>query len=189
MATNCWLNKVIYGLALPFTEKKIPFGSPRRGDIIVFKNPGEPSVDFVKRLVGLPGDTIRLRGMDLFINGLPVERRLIGETRTEDGMGELYWEKLGEAEHRVIYHPRRAPHQNYDPRLATRYDFCRLDEGYLECIIPEGQYFFMGDNRDNSNDSRFWGFVPESHLRGKASLVHFAWPPSQWRERIGTVLR
>lgn len=183
------VNKLIYGLNLPFTEKKIPLGKPERGDIVVFQNPADPKVDFVKRLVGLPGDTIRLRGMDLIINGRLVERRLLGPTETEDGQADLYLEKLGETEHHALYNRYPGPHQNYDPTLARRYDFCRLDEGYLECEVPDGQYFFMGDNRDNSNDSRFWGFVPESHLRGKATFVHFSWPPAQWLARIGTVLK
>jgi len=183
------VNKLIYGLKIPFTADRVPISKPQRGEIIVFQYPGDPDTDFIKRLVGLPGDTIKLRRDELIINGEPVTKTMIKAIHTGEGLAVLYSEQLGEVEHDVWYGV--GYHANYNPALARQYDCCRTDgdaDPYLVCDIPEGMYFFMGDNRDRSNDSRFWGLVPKHYLRGKATFVHFAWPPRQWR-RIGTVLR
>jgi len=186
------VNKFAYGLRVPFSGKKIFASSPKRGDIIVFRNPHGEGEDFVKRLIGLPGDVVQVRGDELIVNNEAVPRDHRESIAVDDGFGgrrsrELYTEHLGDKAHATLYGSGAGDHLNYNPRLAEG-SACRVNDGYLTCLVPEGKYFFMGDNRDNSNDSRFWGFVPEDHLRGKALVVHFAWPPQNWK-RIGTVLR
>lgn len=173
------VNKYSYGLRLPVTDTKIlEVGSPAHGDIAVFRYPDDPSVDYIKRIVGLPGDHIRYEDKTLYINGVRVEQRLVGEyTGIGTGLGmsgaSLRTEKLGEVEHEILVQSRR-----------------RIAEG--EFVVPEGHYFAMGDNRDNSNDSRFWGPVPEDHLVGRAFMIWMSWDSARggvnW-SRIGTRLK
>ncbi len=153
------VNKFAYGLRLPVVEKKVvDLGAPRHGDVVVFRYPPQPSVDYIKRVVGLPGDRITYRNKRLFLNGEPV---LIAPYQVENGVnsGEgnddgmlQFLETIGTAEH---------PIQIMRDRPAI--------DG--EVIVPPGHYFVMGDNRDNSMDSRMWGFVPDENLLGKAFLI------------------
>lgn len=151
-----FVSKYAYGLKLPVVNTRIvPIGEPQRGDVVVFRLPSDPAVNYIKRLVGLPGDRISVINDQLFINGerIAVEFNAIYEAEDYRG-AQLGTEKLGEAVHEVMYIPGRAAA-----------DF--------EDIVPAGHYFFMGDNRDNSRDSRFpeVGFVPEDHLVGKAVRI------------------
>jgi len=151
------VNKYAYGLRLPVAHTKIlPLGEPRRGDVIVFRYPVDPSVNFIKRLIGLPGDTISYRNKKLFVNGEPVSAQDQGRfTRDEvkcstprsDAM--RLRETIGEVEHDILLH------DNSGGRNG-------------QWVVPEGHYFVMGDNRDRSNDGREWGFVPEENLMGRA---------------------
>jgi signal peptidase I len=152
------VNKYAYGLRLPVTNTKfVPIGEPERGDVVVFRYPVDERVNFIKRLVGLPGDTITYRAKQLFINGEAVALEPEGNFTSGDvkcstprANAYRYAEQLGEARHDVLIHQgenRRPPR---------------------EWVVPEGHYFVMGDNRDRSNDSREWGFVPEHNLMGRA---------------------
>lgn len=183
------VNKFLYGIKFPFIDKKIPLTKPQRGDIIVFKYPIEPDKDYIKRIMGVPGDTIKVKFDTIVVNGEKVPCELQGERRyreSEDGRpteytSVLYIETVNGKKHDVLYSAGNQ-HQNYSPELARKYNFCKMNpdgEGYLVCEIPEGLYFCMGDNRDKSNDSRFWGFVPEQNIKGKAWRIYFSWPPGQ----------
>lgn len=172
------VNKFSYGLRLPVTDTKIiGVGSPQRGDIMVFRFPQDPSVDYIKRVIGLPGDRIRYQDKTLYINGEKIEQQYRGEyTGVGAGLGmsgaSLRTEKLGDEEHEILVQSRH-----------------RIAEG--EWVVPEGHYFAMGDNRDNSNDSRFWGPVPERNLVGRAFMIWMSWDSASssvnW-SRIGTKL-
>ena len=169
------VNKFIYGVAIPFTNIRLPVSRPRRGDIVVFKFPEDQTKDYIKRVIGVPGDRIDVRGDELLVNGTPLPKQPDGEFRFEDPKGfdhvsELYDESLDGRRHLVLY------------------DKTSLRPGEVSRTVPPDSYFCMGDNRDHSNDSRYWGFVPAKLLKGKALLIYFSWPPGQWF-RIGSVLR
>ena len=155
-----FVNKFAYGLRLPVLNTEIvPLGSPERGDVVVFKLPSDPNVNYIKRVVGLPGDVVNYQQgtKQLTINGESVPLELVGEYEEDYGV-QLAREKLGEHEHDV---------------LLTR---GRLSPGGTY-VVPEGHYFMMGDNRDNSRDSRFEGveFIPEDRLVGKAVRIWMNW--------------
>lgn len=173
------VNKFAYGLRLPVTDAKIfDIGEPRRGDIAVFKYPPNPKEDYIKRIVGVPGDTISVRNEQLYVNGKPALQDYVGpdtdkdadSIKTAQAGGIVRSEQLGNVEHRIIVLP----------------PFMRAPQTDGTWTVPQGYYFGMGDNRDNSSDSRFWGPVPEKDLRGKAFLIWFSLADLK---RIGTVLR
>ena len=157
------VNKFSYGVRLPITNRKVlEVGLPARGDVVVFRYPVDGETIFIKRIVGLPGDRIRYdRDKKLHINGSETERS-VAEVYEGSGSGSHMTgarhrlEALGEHTHAILYRP----------GLPTV-------EG--EWLVPEGQYFVLGDNRDKSHDSRFWGFVPEENLIGPASIVWMNW--------------
>ena len=151
------VNKYAYGLRLPVTNTKfVSLGEPDRGDVIVFRYPVDPKVNFIKRLVGLPGDTITYRNKQLYVNGEKVEATRQGRYSSSDvkcatprSDAIRHTEVLGPVNHDILIH------ENSGSR-----------DGQWQ--VPEGHYFVMGDNRDRSNDSREWGFVPEENLMGRA---------------------
>lgn len=152
------VNKYAYGLRLPVINTKvIPVGEPQRGDIIVFRFPPEPSTNFIKRVVGLPGDRIRYDDKHLFINGNEVSRELLTNQVSQAPEMTLWEETLGDMHHTIFNNPERRS----------------LDQS--EITVPAGHYFVMGDNRDNSSDSRVWGFVPEENVVGRAFGVWMHW--------------
>ncbi|HEY4583923.1 MAG TPA: signal peptidase I [Lysobacter sp.] len=154
------VNKFSYGLRLPVTNTKVvPVGEPRRGDVVVFKPPHHPEQDWIKRIIGLPGDRIAYQDHQLVINGEPVPARQIG---VYQGVGN--GAEMTGAEEMEEALPGR-PH-----RILERTGLVRMD-GQGEWTVPAGHYFVMGDNRDNSEDSRYWGVLPEANLRGKAFLT------------------
>lgn len=169
------VNKYAYGIRLPVLNYKvIEMDQPARGDVAVFRYPADPRQDYIKRIVGLPGDRIGYYDKRLHVNGKPVEEMVVGEHVTVNGFeAVLYDELLDERSHRILKMPQR-----HDPR-----------EGVI--VVPEGHYFAVGDNRDNSNDSRSWGFVPEQNLVGRAFFIWMNWRFGHWPEweRIGTVIR
>ncbi len=163
-------NKFIYGIRLPVIHKKIiPIREPKRGDIAVFLWPKDTSTYFIKRVIGLPGDVITYKNKVLTINGQRAPQQLLGEKIDSDGMNEkwtvlLKRENLLGVQHDIYVRP---------DQFAT--DF--------SVVVPKGNYFVMGDNRDNSLDSRYWGFVPEKDLIGKAMWVFFSWDNDHRRIR------
>nr|WP_221281932.1 signal peptidase I [Chiayiivirga flava] len=194
------VNKFAYGLRLPVLDTKIlPLGEPERGDVVVFRYPGfpcdgreersgsrcgpsqqatpVPHENYIKRVVGLPGDLVEYRNKTLFVNGEQIATEpagtFIGEGQSRDYTGhQMLREQLGEAGHDILLRP-----QTY---------YQRIGEG--SWTVPEGNYFVMGDNRDHSEDSRFWEFVPERNLVGKAFLVWLSWDSGIVFERMGTVI-
>ncbi|HGY9581052.1 signal peptidase I [Vibrio harveyi] len=165
------VEKYAYGLKDPvWRTQLVETGKPERGDIVVFKYPPQPNVDYIKRVVGLPGDTVRYSAdKQVCIQSKgessckPVKLNNVEESQfIQNGIPLIQMnEKLGEVEHQILVNPlTRDRVQNYQPR-----------PGVNEWVVPQGQYFVMGDNRDNSADSRYWGFVPEANLVGKAVAI------------------
>lgn len=182
------VNKFSYGLRLPVTNAKIlDLGGPQRGDVVVFRFPPDPAINYIKRVVGLPGDKVRIESDHLFINGEPMTAREVGNF--SDGCYQdlhLVEETIGEHTHRSLFCPTpgelaTAPLQSCNRRLDRGY-VCPTtpepgpDHGdIVEIEVPSGQYLMIGDNRDNSADSRYFGFVPEANLIGSAKRIWFNW--------------
>lgn len=170
------VNKFAYGLRLPVTNTRITWGEkPKRGDVVVFRYPEDESLDYIKRIIGLPGDHVSYYNRRLTVNGKPLDIKF---DRKYEGLGdrnnmvgssgcdrvgakcEVYKENNGSTSYTVMTNP---------------------DVGFSfdgELFVPEGQYFVMGDNRDHSNDSRYWGFVPKKNFVGKAIMIWMHW---DWR--------
>ena len=152
------VNKFAYGLRLPVAHNKlVEIGQPKRGDIVVFRFPNDPTVDYIKRVIGLPGDRIGYFKKQLTVNGEPVKQTALmaylGVGKGESMTGAvLKSEELGAVTHDILIREGQPSREG-------------------EYTVPAGQYFVMGDNRDNSNDSRYWGFVPEGNLVGKAFFI------------------
>jgi signal peptidase I len=168
------VNKFHYGIRLPVLNKKIIANhDPQRGDVVVFRYPVDPRVDYIKRVVGLPGDEVSYLNAQLKINGQPVPTAPRGDAYDDDSMHYMarFTEKLGAVEHE---YQRFSQVQAFNP--TRTFDFPNKDqcsyslEGFV-CKVPAGHYFMMGDNRDNSEDSRYWGFVPDENLVGRAFFV------------------
>lgn len=166
------VNKFTYGIRLPVINKKIvELGAPERGDVTVFRYPKDPSIDYIKRVVGVPGDRIGYYNKTLFVNGRPAEQQYlgpyVGPLDDAEMQGAVHLsEKIGEREHEMLVRPQAFSAEG-------------------QFVVPEGHYFVMGDNRDNSNDSRYWGVVPDDNLVGKAFLIWFHW--GEWG-RIGDTI-
>ena len=167
------VNKYTYGLRLPVFNTKLTQGTPpKRGDVMVFRYPPKPSLDYIKRVVGVPGDEVAYLNKRLTINGVLVPKQQLPDFFDRDAMRyfKQFQEKLGDTTHRVL---------NDDERpafVAGVEDFpfkqnCRYSVEGVVCKVPEGMYFMMGDNRDNSLDSRYWGFVPDQNIVGRAFLI------------------
>lgn len=172
------VNKFTYGIRLPVINTKIiELNTPNRGDIVVFRYPKDPSVDYIKRVIGLPGDKVAYYNRALHINGRIISQKSLG---VYQGVGE--GANMTGTEHKL------ENLETVEHSILVRNGFPSV-EGVYE--IPAGHYFVMGDNRDNSNDSRYWGTVPEENLVGKAFFIWMSW---DWQnkgigfDRIGTVL-
>lgn len=172
------VNKYDYGIRLPVVNTKvIENNTPERGDIVVFRYPEDPSIPFIKRVVGLPGDHIAYRDKTLFINGERIRQEEL-DVYYGDGSGfipgglSLRLEELDETPHRILVNADQPSRE-------------------VEATVPEGKYFVLGDNRDNSRDSRYWGFVPDENLVGHAVMIWMNWDLKNgginW-SRIGNIL-
>jgi signal peptidase I len=183
------VNKFTYGVRLPVINQKIiPLNDPQRGDVMVFRYPEDPTLDYIKRVVGLPGDTVEYRGKRLWINGVEQAQTADGEYNyVESGLNFVHTEKrietLGIRKHAVLINPEMPTLHLGAVAEFTGRDNCTYDNDMVRCKVPEGQYFMMGDNRDNSRDSRYWGFVPDNQIVGKAFLI---WMNFSDLKRVGT---
>ena len=183
------VNKYTYGLRLPVLNRKVvELGEPQRGDVVVFRYPPDPSVNYIKRLVGLPGDRVQVHDDKLVVNGMPVPA--IDRGTYDDGCYQgmhLAEETLGKHTHLMMFCPTTGeiavePLASCNRRESRSYVCVASAPGegpdrndYPEHVIPPGMYLMIGDNRDNSADGRFWGFVPEENLVGKATRIWFNW--------------
>ena len=162
------VNRFSYGIRVPMLDYKLlDLGRPERGDIIVFHYPRDPSQNYIKRVIGVPGDQITYREKMVYINGKPMKQELIGRLGSSPFSYSTYWEDLETVRHRIQV---RGGLGGFAPQSWT---------------VPEDSYFVMGDNRDNSNDSRVWGYVPDENLVGRAFFIwfnlNFKW------NRLGTI--
>ena len=179
------VNKMVYGAQVPFTHYRLPaVHAPRRGDVIVFKWPSDTRINFVKRVVGIPGDTLFMKDGVLTRNGAVVQEKYVTHTAADADMAvdEFRWQKdylIKSARASETYWPSR---NNWGP-----------------LVVPPNDFFVLGDNRDNSLDSRYWGFVPDSLVRGEPMFVYYSYHPdsasswgwlthARWR-RLGTIVR
>ncbi len=177
------VNKAVYGPRLPGTDILLPgFAEPKRGDVVVFHPPHEPEKNYVKRVVGVASDTLEMRDKRLYLNGAPVHEPYV---RHVDGRGDaVHPDMEWQSHHLIASEPRR-----YHP---TR-------DNWGPIVVPQGRFFVLGDNRDNSEDSRYWGFVSRDEIRGRPAVVYYSFEPTaqeslpwlstvRWA-RIGTVIR
>ncbi|MBK8917735.1 MAG: signal peptidase I [Betaproteobacteria bacterium] len=167
------VNKFTYGIRLPVINKKIvDINLPQRGDVMVFRYPEEPSLDYIKRVVGVPGDKVEYQNKRLTINGKPVEVKKLADYLHPERVyySEQYVENMDGVEHRML-NDTDAP--AYIPGVASfpNRENCLYNASGVVCTVPPGHYFMVGDNRDNSRDSRYWGFVPEENIVGKAFFI------------------
>lgn len=157
------VNKFDYGVRLPVVHKKIfGQGELKRGDIVVFRWPPNPSIDFIKRVVGLPGDHISYINKELYVNGQKIQQEFLQTTPAQNEGGKE-WQAAEKQEDLLgVKH-----HIFIDPTRPSR--------DFKDIVVPEGMYFMLGDNRDWSEDSRYWGFVPDKNVVGKAVMVWMSW--------------
>jgi signal peptidase I len=181
------VNKYTYGIRLPVINKKIIDIDPlARGDVVVFRYPDDPSVDYIKRVVGLPGDKVVYRNKRLTINGQAIAWQQDG-FYTDSELNYLrlptFKETLGHHVHKIMIVPAQPPVDLAQVRQFPHRDNCEYNDDGFACTVPPGEYFMMGDNRDQSSDSRYWGFVPDENIKGRAFLV---WMNFGDLRRIGT---
>jgi len=178
------VNKFHYGVRLPVINKKITEGTaPARGDVMVFRYPPKPSLDYIKRVVGIPGDEVAYLNKRLSINGKVIETVAVPEFFDEDTMRyfKQFEESVGEKKHGILNDDDRPAFVPGADDFAFK-ENCRYSIEGVACKVPAGHYFMMGDNRDNSLDSRFWGFVPDKNIVGRA---FFVWMNFSSLKRIG----
>jgi len=169
------VNKYTYGLRLPILNTKITEGTPpKRGDVMVFRYPPQPSLDYIKRVVGVPGDEIAYLNKRLTVNGQPISKEAMPDYFDEETMRYLkeYNENLSGVAHKILNdETRRAGLSEAEVSQFPNRDNCRYSVEGVVCKVPPGHYFMMGDNRDNSLDSRYWGFVPDRNIVGRAFVI------------------
>jgi signal peptidase I len=169
------VNKYTYGIRLPVLNRKVvEVNEIKRGDVVVFRYPADPSVDYIKRVVGLPGDKVAYRGKRLAVNGEETPVQAAGfYTDAELNYLRLptFLEKLGAKPHQMMIVPAQPPVDLAQVRQFAHRGNCEYNDDGFSCTVPAGHYFMMGDNRDQSSDSRYWGFVPDDHVKGRAFLV------------------
>jgi signal peptidase I len=181
------VNKFTYGVRLPIINKKvIEVNDPQRGDVMVFKYPKDMTQDYIKRVIGVPGDKITYRNKRLTVNG-----KAVGYTQLDDYLDDerpVYHKQLQEnltgVSHRILNDEMAPTLTLSEVREFPHKEACDYNDDGFTCVVPEGNYFMMGDNRDNSADSRYWGFVPDQNIVGKA---FFVWMNLSNLKRIGGI--
>ena len=179
------VNKFHYGIRLPVLNIKVTEGQPvQRGDVMVFRYPPKPSLDYIKRVVGVPGDEVAYLNKRLSINGQAIPLVSVPEFFDSDAMrySKQFEEQLGQVSHRLLIDDDRPGFVAGAEQFPNR-EQCRYSIEGVVCKVPAGHYFMMGDNRDNSLDSRYWGFVPDQNIVGKA---FFVWMNFGNLKRIGS---
>ena len=153
------VNKFIYGIKMPFVDRYIiPIKKPKRGDVVVFKWPRDERKDFIKRVVGIEGDTIEIKNDVLYVNDEKIKKKYVGKYRDDNiAVADKYLELFDKSQHYIL-------------------DEYIKNENYGPVIVPKNSIFVMGDNRDNSHDSRYWRFVSLNKLKGKAIIIYWSWP-------------
>ncbi len=185
------VNKFAYGIRLPIISQKIiDIGNPQRGDVMVFHYPENPAIDYIKRVVGLPGDEVIYRGKQLLINGVAQEQKSEGEYNyVDNGLSFVhtnrYAENLSGHVHPILINPELPSYHAGSVSDFPQREQCSYTFEEVRCTVPKGHYFMMGDNRDNSRDSRYWGFVPDKMIVGKA---FFIWMNFSDLKRIGITI-
>lgn len=186
------VNKFAYGLRTPVINNvMVPVGKPEHGDVMVFNYPENPSLNYIKRVIGLPGDTVEYRNKKLTINGKPVPTADMPDHQyVEQGTylinNKQYNEKLGQHDYSTLAMAEVPSVNMGEVRDFPFRENCRYDESGFSCKVPEGHFFMMGDNRDHSADGRYWGFVPDKYVVGKAFLI---WLNFKDMGRVGTSIR
>lgn len=194
------VNKFTYGIRLPIVERKIiPLGDPQRGDVVVFRYPVNPSQDFIKRVVGVGGDEVVYRDKQLSVNGKAWRQTPDGSYGYLEGLRFETTERLreqvagapDEVRHDIARTAQAPPVHLQNVRPYPGRENCDYNDRGFVCRVPQGQYFVMGDNRDHSDDSRYWGFVPDDHIRGRAFFIWFNWDDisSLAFKRVGSGIR
>jgi signal peptidase I len=181
------VNKFTYGVRLPVLNKKIiEVGDPQRGDVMVFKYPKDMTMDYIKRVIGVPGDKITYENKRLTVNGMLVEYTALDDYLEDDSLEyrQQFKEKLPNVQHRILNNKNRGTIDLGAVDNFPNRDACVYSYEKFTCIVPAGNYFMMGDNRDNSLDSRYWGFVPNKNIVGKA---FFVWMNLGNWKRIGAI--
>ena len=180
------VNKFQYGIRMPVTGTKlIANKDPQRGDVMVFRYPVDPRIDYIKRVVGVPGDEVSYTNQSLSVNGQVVPVQSLGDFYDEDSLryAPQFSEKLGAVTHNILVEPKRSSIYRPMDSFVNFRDNCRYTAEGVTCKVPAAHYFMMGDNRDNSQDSRYWGFVPDENIVGRAFMV---WMNFSNLRRIGT---
>ncbi|MES2740812.1 MAG: signal peptidase I [Pseudomonadota bacterium] len=181
------VNKFTYGIRLPVINKKvIEVNDPQRGDVMVFKYPKDMSQDYIKRVIGVPGDKITYENKRLTVNGQQVKYTALDDYLDDERpqYHKQFQENLLGVQHRILNDERAQTLNLSDVKDFPNKDACDYNEDGFTCVVPSGNYFMMGDNRDNSADSRYWGFVPNQNIVGKA---FFVWMNLSNLKRIGGI--
>jgi signal peptidase I len=185
------VNKYTYGIRLPILNIKIAdISQPQRGDVMVFRFPMDTSTDFIKRVIAIPGDKISYKNKQISINGHAIEMTSKGDyDYVESGLNyikaERYEERLGDSLHSILVDPNRPVISLMGVKQFPFIGNCAYNVEGFTCTVPEKHYFMLGDNRDSSHDSRYWGFVPEQNIVGKAMLI---WWNFDQMKRVGTTV-
>ncbi len=194
------LSKAAYGPHVPFTGARLPgYTDPERGDVVVFRPPHDPDLDVVKRIVGMPGDTLRMEGKTLLLNGSPYEEPY---TRHSDGEGDVAhpWMRWQCGERVALGADISGGYRIPTRDSASKGSACQPSrDRWGPIVVPDGHLFMMGDNRDDSVDSRYWGFLDAERLRGEALMIYYSYDPRLLRplafirnlrpDRIGDIIR